>query len=97
MSRAGSTGINTPAQVMGYNSSTSALVARWSIDVCDDRRMMRDSANANYILKSESALAAMAEGPSPQSRPQCSGSIMLGTRRTNQSVERQLGVSIEQS
>lgn len=41
--------MNTPAHVIGYNSSTSALVARCSIDVWDDRRMMRDSANANSI------------------------------------------------
>lgn len=64
--------MNTPAHVIGYNSSTSALVARCSIDVWDDRRMMRDSANANYIFKSKSAAAAMAEEDfSPQSRPRC--------------------------
>ena len=39
--------MNTPAQAMGYKSSTRALLARWSIDVWDDNRMMRDSANAN--------------------------------------------------
>ena len=33
ISLAGRTGINTPAQVMGYKSSTKALLARWSIDV----------------------------------------------------------------
>lgn len=39
--------MNTPAHIIGYKSSTSALVARCSIDVWDDRRMMRDSASAN--------------------------------------------------
>lgn len=60
--------------------------------------MMRDSANANYIFKSKSAVAALAEADFvPQSGPRCSGSTTLGTRRTNQSVVRQLGFTEAQS
>lgn len=46
-SRAGSTGINTPDHVRGYKRSRSALLARWSIEVWDDKRMIRDSASKN--------------------------------------------------
>ena len=59
MRRAGSTGMKTPAHVIGHSSSTSALLARCSIEVCDDSSMIRASASANYVAISDEALHLM--------------------------------------
>ena len=45
--RAGRTGIKIPSHLRGYIKLTNALDTSCSIDVWDDNRIMRDSANAN--------------------------------------------------
>jgi hypothetical protein len=47
MRRAGRMGMKTPAHLRGYSKLVSAWVARCNIDVCEDKKMMRDSANVN--------------------------------------------------
>jgi hypothetical protein len=48
MRRAGKTGMRIPVHVKGNKRSTRALVARYNIDVWDERKMIRDSAKAYY-------------------------------------------------
>jgi hypothetical protein len=39
--------MKTPAHLSGYSKLVRAWVARCNIDVCEDKKMMRDSANVN--------------------------------------------------
>jgi hypothetical protein len=36
-------------QVKGYSKLTRALLTKWSMDVCEDMRMIRDSDSANWM------------------------------------------------